>query len=441
MFERFLLVGLPYAAVLICLIGIFVRLKVRRFSASALSSQFLEQRKLSWGSLPWHVGIFVVLLGHLVAFLFPGLWASLVAHPRVLVGVEIVGMAAAVLAVFGLTALIVRRITHAKVQAVTSTLDLVILGVLMVQLLAGLATAAHYRWGASWATGTLAPYLWSLLWLQPKPEFVAEMPALVHVHLALAWVLVGLLPFSRLVHVIFLPLGYLIRPPLLVVWSNPRRSASLGEQVRSAPERRHFLRAAFGLVTGVTLLTVGTVNIVGRFFLGPRESQAEEVARMRTKLTRLRLAAEQKELELERKENDYIFVARLAELEPRKGKYFIDFQMRPALALLDPRTGFPNLISAKCTHLGCTVGSEVNENQQILCPCHVSWFNVHTGEPNQGSPATVPLPHVAWVLMDSAGEIVARRAPQGPVQGGLGTHDPVTLSVYIAKRLDVGSSS
>ena len=99
MIHSFLLVGLPYAAVLVCVLGSIWRFRSRRFSYSALSSQFLEDRQLLWGSGPWHVGIFVVLAGHAVAFLVPGVWASLVSNRAVLIGVEVLGMGAAILAI------------------------------------------------------------------------------------------------------------------------------------------------------------------------------------------------------------------------------------------------------------------------------------------------------------------------------------------------------
>ena len=109
----------------------------------------------------------------------------------------------------------------------------------------------------------------------------------------------------------------------------------------------------------------------------------------------------------------------------------INYEMRPALAFRG-EDGMPLLISAKCTHLGCTVASEVNADGKILCPCHISWFDVKTGVPDPGSPAKAPLAHLDWVLIDPAGKVVARRAPDGSaaVEGA----ELAGASVYIAKR-------
>ena len=60
------------------------------------------------------------------------------------------GIALSVLCVVGLAVLALRRLTSARVQAVTTTMDLVVLAVLLVQIVLGLAVAVHYRWGAAW---------------------------------------------------------------------------------------------------------------------------------------------------------------------------------------------------------------------------------------------------------------------------------------------------
>lgn len=46
-----------------------------------------------------------------------------------------------------------------------------------------------------------------------------------------------------------------------------------------------------------------------------------------------------------------------------------------------------NLLSAKCTHLGCRI--DKMENEQLVCPCHGSRYNLN-GEPIVG-PAAKPL--------------------------------------------------
>jgi nitrite reductase/ring-hydroxylating ferredoxin subunit len=154
------------------------------------------------------------------------------------------------------------------------------------------------------------------------------------------------------------------------------------------------------------------------------------------------MSAEERELQLERMRSAYIRVAAFGELSPTEGRYFTDYLMRPALAFLGD-DGLPLLISAKCTHLGCTVSSQVDGRGRLLCPCHVSYFDLETGAPEPGSPAKAPLPQLGWVLRDAAGNVVASRSPSGETAGEAGEAAPeqlAELDVWIARRFAVEPS-
>ncbi|HYI59006.1 MAG TPA: Rieske (2Fe-2S) protein [Microlunatus sp.] len=56
-----------------------------------------------------------------------------------------------------------------------------------------------------------------------------------------------------------------------------------------------------------------------------------------------------------------------------------------------PTEGEFKAFSAICTHQGCPVGSV--EDGQIICPCHMSHFDITSGDPVSG-PAQEPLPAV-----------------------------------------------
>src|SRR5438874_8070511 len=125
-----LFAAFPYVAVVLAIWGGVHRYRHDRFSYSTLSSQLLENRMLFWGSVPWHYGIVVVLLAHLIGFLMPGMWASITSTPGALYTIETVGFAFGLAALVGLCVLIVRRYTTPRILAVTSPMD----GVLLVAL-------------------------------------------------------------------------------------------------------------------------------------------------------------------------------------------------------------------------------------------------------------------------------------------------------------------
>lgn len=435
MLEAFFFIGLPYLALFTLVAGTIYRFRAQRFTVTAMGSQFLESDQLRWGNMAWHVGILIILVGHLVPFLLPGLWQSLTAIPVFLISVEVIGVIAAFMALIGLTVLFVRRFASARVAAATSTADLVLLILIILQIVIGIAVATGYRWGASWSASTTTPYLWSLLTLQPRVDYIAGLPPTVKLHLVLAWLIFMIVPFTRLVHMFSLPIAYLWRAPQKVVWTTLRPLQGATETARALLDsRRHFVRGAAGVSVAAGLLAVGVLDKLIAFFRMPGMTPEQEAELQRKRLKRLQLAAQERELEIERLTEDYIFVAQLAELSERDGRYFTDYQMRPALAFKDEK-GLPLLISAKCTHLGCTVASTV-QNGQILCPCHMSWFDVKTGEPARDAVTRVPLPRLGWVLMDPQGALVASQGPAGEVIGEVDPSKAGAYGVYIARKFE-----
>ena len=210
-----LFVALPYAAVAICIAGVIWRFRSEA-TISSQSSQILESRVLAWGSIPFHTGVFALFLFHLIPLLIPNAWRSFVSAN--LIAVESSALAAALLCLFGLIVLLVRRIGSSAVRAGSRSTDILILVLLIAQAATGIAVATMHRWGAVWWLGTTVPYLRSLIAFRPEPAYVAGIPKLVMWHLAGAWVILALLPFTRLIHMLTIPLAYLRRPPQKVVW-------------------------------------------------------------------------------------------------------------------------------------------------------------------------------------------------------------------------------
>jgi nitrate reductase gamma subunit len=214
----------PYVAVALMIgVGIY-RYCVDRYSWSSQSSQFLESRVLFWGSIPWHYAILVILLAHFLAFLVPSGWAVVVGNPLRLYLLEVTGLALGVSTLIAVSLLIFRRATNARVSAVTTVIDWLVLVALLVQVATGVYIAFTLRWGSVWYLHTATPWLWSLLKLDPQVHYLAALPTVVKLHAFNAFLILALFPFSRLVHVISVPLSYLGRPYQVVVWYRERRT-------------------------------------------------------------------------------------------------------------------------------------------------------------------------------------------------------------------------
>lgn len=215
---------LPYAVFLNFFIFTIHRYRSETFTYSSLSSQFLENRKHFWGLAPFHFGIIVVLAGHLMAFLVPGeilLWNS---RPLRLYTLETTGLSFALLAIVGLLGAMRRRLTDSKVLSVTTGADWLIDTLLLFQLVSGVYIAVFHPWGSSWFAASMAPYLWSLVSFNPNVSFLATMPLIVKLHVINFYLLIGVFPFTRLVHILVAPNPYFWRRPQLVRWY--RRGAS-----------------------------------------------------------------------------------------------------------------------------------------------------------------------------------------------------------------------
>lgn len=224
MTDLILFAVFPYVAVALAVAVGFYRYLIDRYSWSSQSSQFLESRALFWGSVPWHYAILLILLAHVLAFLFPGAWGALLGEPGRLLLLEATGIALGLVTVAAVLVLIVRRAGNPRIAVVTTRIDWALLLLLLLQVASGVWIALSLRWGGLWYVHSMTPWLWSLVSFSPNVDYLSAMPFVVKLHAFNAFVLVALFPFSRLVHVVSVPLTYLSRPWQVVISYGQRRS-------------------------------------------------------------------------------------------------------------------------------------------------------------------------------------------------------------------------
>lgn len=217
----------PYLAIALMLVVSIQRYRRDGFTVTSLSSEFLESKWLFWGSVPFHLGILLVFFGHLIGFLVPRSVMAWNAVPVRLLILETTGLMAGLLALVGLVILVVRRMSDARLRAVTSPVDLGVYVILLFQVVTGLWIALGYRWGSAWYTAVLVPYLRSLFLLQPDVKVMADLPLVVRLHVIGAFTLFATFSATRLVHMLVAPIPYLWRRVQVVVW-NRRREGALG---------------------------------------------------------------------------------------------------------------------------------------------------------------------------------------------------------------------
>ncbi len=216
--NTFLFIILPYVALTVFLVGTIYRYRGTKFKFSSLSSEFLEGKNLFWGSVPFHYGILVLFFGHLIAFLLPDVILSWNSSPLRLIILEVSAFIFGLSALVGMFNLLLRRNINPRIKMVTTKMDLFIELLLFIQIFFGLWIAYEYRWGSSWFASVMSPYLTSIFTLNPQIAAISNMPWVVKIHVSLTYVIVLLIPFTRLVHLLVPPLNYIWRPYQKVIW-------------------------------------------------------------------------------------------------------------------------------------------------------------------------------------------------------------------------------
>jgi len=221
--NQLLFVIFPYIALALFVVVTVYRAIFRPFTISSLSSQLLERKQLYWGSISFHYGISLILIAHLLALVFPDslvIWNSV---PLRLYILEVTGLGLALWSLIGVFILIIRRITVANIRAVTVPTDIVLLLLILLSVISGITIATGYRFGSAWFSGVFSPYIWSILTFQPRPELVAPLPWMIQFHVFNFYIMLALLPFTRLIHILTYPLSYLFRPWQIVIWVREQR--------------------------------------------------------------------------------------------------------------------------------------------------------------------------------------------------------------------------
>jgi len=206
----------PYIAISVFFIGSLARYDRDQYTWRTGSSQFLRADELRLGSNLFHIGILLLFVGHFVGLLTPpavyhalGLSTSAKQILAVVAGGVFGGVC-----LKGIIILIRRRLTDARIRATSSRMDIFILLLIAVQLGLGLLTLPislyHYDGANMLLLGEWAQRI--VTFRSGAADQVSEMGFIFKLHLFLGQTLFLVFPFSRLVHVWSVPLGYVTRP-------------------------------------------------------------------------------------------------------------------------------------------------------------------------------------------------------------------------------------
>ncbi len=208
---------LPYVTIAVFLVGTWWRYRYDKFGWTTRSSQLYEGGLLRIASPLFHLGILAVVGGHVIGLVIPQAWTdalgiSETAYHVVAVGL---GLVAGFCTLVGVVMLIYRRRSTGPVFMATTNNDKTMYVFLVAAICLGLVTTLvgagilgeghNYREDVS---------VWfrSIFYLDPQGELMAQAPLSFRVHAVAGMLLFMVWPFTRLVHALSAPLGYLFRP-------------------------------------------------------------------------------------------------------------------------------------------------------------------------------------------------------------------------------------
>ena len=218
-------IGFPYACIAIGIIGLIYRYFTRPQSMGAKSSQFLAKKtSIEIGIYFWHIGIILILTGHFLAFFLTDYYKAFkLFNPLIELFMDTLRWIAVFLALTGLLILIGRRIQEPKLRENTSFIEWLILFLFLQQVIVGSLIAFIFRNQAFWFENSIAPWIRSIYLLQPTVPVVTTSNWFVYVHALIPFIIIALLPFSRLVHLVSFPFTYLWRPYRRIIYNIQRQ--------------------------------------------------------------------------------------------------------------------------------------------------------------------------------------------------------------------------
>lgn len=209
----------PYLAGTVFLVGSLLRFDYGQYTWKTGSSQMLSSKNMRLASNVFHIGILVIFFGHLFGMLTPHwIYAPFISAGAKQIVAIVIGGIAGVMVLIGGGMLLYRRLYNPRVKASSSTMDTLILAILVLQAALGVITvffSLGHLDGAMMLT--LASWAQAIVFFSGgAADYMADVSWIYKLHVFLGLTIILLFPFSRLVHVWSIPFGYVTRRYQLV---------------------------------------------------------------------------------------------------------------------------------------------------------------------------------------------------------------------------------
>ncbi len=204
----------PYLALMIFVVGSWARYDRDQYTWKAGSSQMLDKKGFRMASNLFHIGVIFIIFGHLVGLLTPhAVYEVFMTSATKQMIAMVAGGFAGILALWGGILLLQRRLNNPRVRASSSKGDILVLSMLVAQAGLGLLTlipSMQHLDGsvmlelAAWAQGIVT-------FQSDAASHLEGVSIIYKLHIFLGLSLFVVFPFTRLVHVLSVPVKYFAR--------------------------------------------------------------------------------------------------------------------------------------------------------------------------------------------------------------------------------------
>jgi nitrate reductase gamma subunit len=207
----------PYLCLTSFVLGHIWRYRYDKFGWTSRSSQMYESRILSIASPLFHFGILFVFAGHFLGLVIPedltqSLGITESQYHLISAGPGLIAGAAAIV---GLVLLVFRRGFTLAVLRATTLPDYIMYALLIAIVSLGMYNTLNYTvigGGGYDYRLDVSPWFRSVFAFQPDVSLMSSVAVTFEIHALLAFALIGIWPYTRLVHFWSIPIAYLARP-------------------------------------------------------------------------------------------------------------------------------------------------------------------------------------------------------------------------------------
>ncbi|QQG46975.1 MAG: respiratory nitrate reductase subunit gamma [Candidatus Azosocius agrarius] len=219
-FHNFIFGYYPYIALMIFIVVSIAKYEYAQYEWKTASSQMLDKRWFSLGSNLFHTGIILLGIGHFFGLLTPEKVYTLMISPEKKQMVAMVcGGIFGMIAFFGCTILLVRRLFCLRVRETSTKMDIIILLLIYFQLIIGLLSIIiSYEFTDANSMKSLALWTQSIVYFNLNAsDFIIHEHWLFKLHIFLGITFFLLFPFTRLLHILSIPVTYIFRTGYQIV--------------------------------------------------------------------------------------------------------------------------------------------------------------------------------------------------------------------------------